>query len=134
MKVRPASVTVIAWILIVIGGMSLILTTAMLNNPSVKLLMVRTSLPLPVQYVITYVGQMVMITSGFAMLERQNWARLLYVIWSAIGFLIGLATSPIKAAIIPELVLYAVVVFFLFRPKVNRYFGRSEVESGTQSH
>jgi hypothetical protein len=56
------------------------------------------------------------------MLQGQNWARLLYVVWSAVGFVIGIVTSPIKAAMIPGLVVFVVMAFFLFRPKANEYF------------
>ena len=134
MTIRPTSVTVISWILIVMGGISLITCTLMLNNPMAKELMARNPLPLSVQYAMMYVGLLVMITSGLAMLKGQNWARLLYVVWSALGFLIGVATSPMKTAMIPGLVVYLVFVFFLFRPKANQYFTGSEVPSGTESH
>ncbi|MGO8731792.1 MAG: hypothetical protein ACLQVM_03250 [Terriglobia bacterium] len=133
MKIRPTSVTVICWILIVLGGVSLITSTLMWNNPMTKELMARGSLPVPVQYAMMYVGILVLIASGLAMLKGQNWARLLYVIWNPVGFLIGLVTSPVKAAMIPSLVIYAVVVFFLFRPKVNQYFGRSEAASASEN-
>jgi hypothetical protein len=133
MKIRPTSITVISWILIVLAGISLITSTLMLNNPTAKELMARSPLPPSVQYVLMYLGLLVMITSGVAMLKGQNWARLLYVIWSAVGFLIGVVTSPLKMATIPGFVVYLIVVFFLFRPKANQYFGR-EVQSDTESH
>jgi hypothetical protein len=71
-----------------------------------------------------YVGLLVTMISGLAMLKGQNWARLLYVIWGAVGGLIGVATSPMKTAMIPGFVIYLVFVF-LFRPNANQYFGRS---------
>ena len=134
MKTRPTSVTVISWVLVVWGGLSLITSTLMWKNPLTKEIMARGPLPVPVQYAMIYVGILVMIASGLAMLKGQNWARLLYVIWNPVGFLIGLATSPMKTATIPGLIIYAVIVFFLFRPKVNQYFGRSEAASATESH
>jgi len=51
MKTRPVSVTVIAWILIAIGGLSIITSTAMINNPQTRELMSKNPLPIPVQYV-----------------------------------------------------------------------------------
>jgi len=134
MRTRPTSVTVICWILIVMGGISLITCTLMLSNATAKELMARNPLPMSVQYAMMYLGLVIMITSGLAMLQRQNWARLLYVIWSAVGFLVGVATSPMKTAMIPGFIVYLVVVFFLFRPKANLYFAGSEVQSGTESH
>ncbi len=130
MKKRPTSVTVIAWILIVIGALSLVATLLTMNNPMTKDLMMRSPVPLPVQYIMMYVALAVSITSGIGMLKGFGWSRLLYVGWSVIAFSFSLATSPMKAALIPGIVLFAVVVFFLFRPAANEYFGKSEAASG----
>ncbi len=134
MKKRPTSVTVIAWILIVTGGLSLITTTLMMNNPMVEELMGQSLIPIPVQYAMMYFGLLVTLTSGIAMLKGKNWARLLYVIWTAVAFLITAGTSPMKTALIPGLVLYLVVVFFLFRPKPNQYFRKVEVAGDAEGH
>lgn len=133
MKTRPTSITIISWILIVVGATSLITTTAALNNPMAKELMARSPIPLPVQYATLYVGLLVMIISGVAMLKALNWGRLLYVIWSAAGFVISFATSPMKIAIIPGFLLYLVVVFFLFRPKANQFFAGTYTQNGAQN-
>jgi len=123
---RPTSITVIATILIVMTGISLITCTLALNNPMAKELMAKSLLPIPVQYMMMYVGFFINVVTGIAMLRAQNWARFLYVIWGVIGFVIGLATSPMKAAMIPSLVVFAVISFFLFRPKANEYFSPRE--------
>lgn len=123
MKQRPTSISVIAWILIVIGGISLITTTAMINHPMVHNLMSKSSLSVSAQYAISYLGLLITIISGVAMLKGKNWARFLYVIWSLIGFVIGLTTSPMKMAMIPGFIVFSVIAFFLFRPKANEFFG-----------
>jgi len=66
------------------------------------------------------------------MLRGHNWARFLYVIWSVVGFVVGIATFPMEASIIPAfamimifaLSLFQIVIiaFFLFRPKANAFF------------
>ncbi|HMD86976.1 MAG TPA: hypothetical protein VKO18_19985 [Terriglobia bacterium] len=134
MKTRPTSVTVISWILIVMGGIWLIESTIMLNNPLAKDLMASSPIPVPLQFATWYVGVVVMIASGLAMLKGQNWARLLCVIGGAVGGLIGLATSPTKVVMIPSFLFYVVIVFFLFRPKVQEYFGKSVATGATESH
>ncbi len=98
-----------------------------------KELMSRSIMPISIQYLMIYVGLLIMIVCGIAMLKGQNWARLLYVIWSIIGFVIGIATSPMKAAMIPGIVIFLIAVFFLFRAKANVYFAGTEVQSGTES-
>ena len=56
------------------------------------------------------------------MLYRQNWARQLYVGWSILSIIIGLTTSPIKIMMLPGVVVFAIIAFFLFRPAANKYF------------
>lgn len=129
---RPTSVTVIVWILIVTGGISLVASTVNLNNPMVAELMAKSPLPMPVQYLMLYAGFIITLISGLAMLRAQNWARFLYVAWSAFAFVVGLATSPMKAAMIPGLVVFAVIVFLLFREKANDYFSSNASHSIAQ--
>ena len=129
---RPTSLTVIAWILIVTGGLSVITCTMGLNNPTVKDIMSRSLLPLSVQYVLMYAGLIVSVISGLSILKRQNWSRYLYVIWSTIVFVISIITSPMKVALIPGIVFFVVIAFFLFRPKANEYFFPSESPHDSQ--
>jgi len=56
------------------------------------------------------------------MLKRQNWARFLYVVWGAVGAVVGILTSPMKPLMIPGIIFFLVVTFFLIRPKANEYF------------
>ena len=132
MGTRPTSVTVVAWILIAIGGISLIATTYMLDNPVARDLMSKSPIPITVQYAMTYIGLLITLVSGIAMLRQKNWGRWLYVIGTAVGFLIGIATSPAKEAMIPGFVVFIVVTFFLFRPRANEYFSNAERARDTQ--
>ena len=122
MRQRPTSITVIAWILIVISAINLITSTVCWNNPKVQELMAKSPLPIPAQYAMLYLGLVVTLASGIGILKGQDWARWLYVIWSAIGSIIGLATSPMKLMMLPGILFFLVVVLFLFRPIANRYF------------
>jgi len=129
---RPRSVTIIAWVLIVLGGISLITTTLMLDNPQARELMSQNLLPIPLQYAMTYISLLIMLISGIAMLKGRNWGRYLYVIATGLSFLIGVVTSPMKAALIPGFVLFVIVCFFLFRAKANEYFASPKPESDAQ--
>lgn len=126
MQTRPTSVSVIAWYLIVIGGISLIMTTVMIGNPTMVEVMNKSPLPIPVQYAMTYLGLLIMLISGVFMLKGKDWSRKLYVGWSLVAIVIGLATSPMQAMMIPGIVVFIVIAFFLFRPKANAYFCPSE--------
>lgn len=122
MNKRPQSVTVISWILIVMGTFSLVNNVLNMNNPTVKQFMEKSLIPVNVQFAVIYIGALVTIVSGLAMLKRQNWARFLYVAWSIIGLIAGIATSPMKIVLIPGFIILMIIIFFLFRPKANKYF------------
>ncbi|MDD4275272.1 MAG: hypothetical protein PHG14_16295 [Desulfobacter postgatei] len=126
MKERPKSITIICWIEIVSVGISLISSALTLDNPKVQELMANSSIPITLQYIIMGVGYVITLVCCIAMLKGQNWARLLFVGWSILGFVIGITTSPIKAMMIPGIIIFLIVVFFLFRPKANEYFKATE--------
>ncbi|MBU0683598.1 MAG: hypothetical protein ABIH85_05950 [Candidatus Omnitrophota bacterium] len=123
MEKRPTSITIIAWFLIVIGAISVWTALTFLNNPMVKELMIQQSqMPLSLQYAMMYVSLAVTILSGIGMLKRCGWARILYIVWGICSFLVGFATSPRKMAMIPSVVIFAIIAFFLYRPKATKYF------------
>src|SRR5262245_24588897 len=114
---RPTSVSVIAWILIVISGIALISLTVRLNGPAfnspmAKELIEKSPLPISVQYALAYMHPLVNLIAGNSMLYGRNWARLLYVVSGVIGFVIGIVTSPVKILMIPGFVIFAVITFF----------------------
>ena len=133
MNNRPTSITVISWILIVMGGLSVISSALTINNPMVREMMSKSPVSLTIQYAMLVIGLAVTLTSGVCMLHGKAWARQLYVGWGAIGFLISFNTSPMKAAIIPGFVVYLVISFFLFRPKANAFFSPTTSPNGSQS-
>ena len=122
MRKRPISVTVVCWILIAMSIISLLASTMTLNNPVTRELMAQSALPVNMQYVLMYVGVLVTLVSSVAMLKGRRWARWFYVGWSTLGFLIGIVTSPVKAAMIPGLIIFLIIVYFLFRPPATAYF------------
>jgi hypothetical protein len=41
------------------------------------------------------------------------------------GSLVGLATSPTKIAMIPGIAIFAIIIFFLYRPVSSQYFTKT---------
>ena len=123
MPSRPQSLTVVCWILIVLGPFAVLpLFMGYMHDPKVIELMNKSPFPISVQYAMMWAGALVTSGSGVLMLYRQSWARLVYVGWSILGIIIGLTTSPIKMMLLPGIVVFAVIAFFLFRPAANAYF------------
>ncbi|MHB1766569.1 MAG: hypothetical protein ACYCUV_01810 [Phycisphaerae bacterium] len=138
MRTRPTSITVICWLLIVVGAMAMIfIPLGLLYDHATRTVMDQrlrvvagNLLPLSVEYAIGFTKVLVFITSGIAMLNGQKWARLLFTIMAAFDLLIHLTTAPVNTGLILGLIEYAVVVFFLFRPNANQYFGESRSQIG----
>jgi len=123
MNQRPTPVTIVGWILIIMSVFSLVGATLSFNSPMTRELMSLSSVPIPVQYVLAYVGLLLTTLSGVMILRGRNWGRWLYVGWTVFGSLFGLVTSPMKTAMIPGIVIFLLFTFFLFRPRANAYFG-----------
>lgn len=119
---RPTSVTVIGWLLIVTSVISVVTSYFSLDNPIAQELMAKNSLPLSVQYAMLFGGLIITVIAGAAMLKGFVWGRTLYVVWSIIGLVVGLFTSPVKMAMIPGAVALAVIVWFLYRPNAAAWF------------
>ncbi len=129
---RPTSLTVIAWLLIVSCVLSVASFVMAHGNPAAENVMRQGVLPLWLQYAIGYFGMAVQLVCALAFLKGKAWGRTLYIGWGVIGLVIGFATSPMKLALIPGAILFAIVVFFLLRPAANAFFAnrRHDVSFG----
>jgi hypothetical protein len=126
MNTRPLSVTIIAWLLIVFAVISAATIPFTLGNPAAQELMAKSMISIPVQYFMMFAGLLISIVSGIFMLRGANWARMLYIIWGAVGFIVSFITSPAKLVVIPGFLVYLIVVFFLLRPKATAFFTGSD--------
>lgn len=121
---RPIVITIICWFLIITGALGVAGSVMIMTSHDPRLLesMAQSPIPIPVQYVMLLGGTIATVASGVGMLFGKNWARLLYVIWSGIGLVIGLITSPSKMNMIPGGGLYLIVAFLLYQANANEYF------------
>ena len=127
MNDRPASIAVIACILLFIAAFDLfgaLASILIVNIPAMHEMMPKNSIPAPADYLMTFTGVIILIVSGIFMLGGANWARVLYICWGALGLIIGALTSPTEPAPVFAIAVYVVFVFFLLRPKASAYFTR----------
>jgi len=122
MNKRPRAVTFIGWILIAMGIFSMFATSANLKNPKVIASMQETPMPMSIQYAIITLGVMITTISGLGILKGKNWARFLYAGWGVFSFLLAMAIGTMQATMIPGLLIFLVIAYFLFRPEANAYF------------
>ncbi|MFC1490080.1 hypothetical protein ACFL6K_02595 [Candidatus Latescibacterota bacterium] len=135
LKKRPTSITVVAWFMIVTGIISLISATIafLSQNQLVIEMMSKSPIPIPIQHLLSYVGSFVSIVSGFAILNRENWGRFLYFIWSVVTIVISYFSSPSAIYMIPGLVIFVIFTFILFLSKASDYFDVIEDLRDTES-
>ncbi len=97
-------------------------TSANLKDPQVIEYMRQSPLPLSLQYAILAVGVMIMTISGLGILKGKNWARLLYAGWGLFSFLMSLAIGTMQTSMIPGLIFFLVIAYFLFGQDAHSYF------------
>jgi len=120
MNKRPRSVTVISGIFIAFGGIALL--TSLL--PPVDAL--RHIAEHPFEYAPIYVARILAVLCGVFMLYGFNWARWLLVVWMGGHVVVGVLHSPLSS--LGHSLLFAGVVYFLFRPEAAAYFRGTRAE------
>ena len=126
MKIPPKSITIISFFLIIINLIAITSTALSYDNPEVIKVMELSSMPLIFQYIFMVLGHLITLLSAVLMLKAKKRGRTMYVGWSIISLIIGLLTAPAKALMIPSLVFFLIVNFFLFRRKANEFFSNGQ--------
>ena len=111
MNQRPISVTIISLIFIVAGALGLVY-----HLPDLKV-----QHPFHSDIVWISLVRLLAIVAGAFMLRGNNWARWVAVAW--IGFHVIVSAFHPWQELAVHGVLFVIIVFFLFRPVANRFFG-----------
>lgn len=122
MEKRPTSLTVIAWLLIVLSVLGLIGIFMMSSNPLVAAKMAEMHMPLPMLQAWSVLGTVVNLICAYGILKGLPWSRVLYVVWGVIGIVVGFYISPQKASIVISLIILVIFSIFLFGEKANVWF------------
>ncbi len=131
-KNRPMSITILGWFLIIMGGLFLINILPEMpsvSNPLPRCVIIgeNSQYTLPIRsiflfYALLFLSIVVNIVSGIGMLNGQNWARVFYTVWGIVGLVASFMLAREKMIMIPGLIFFIIVVFFLFSPHSNKYF------------
>ena len=125
MTKRPRSVTVISWIFVAFGGIAL-LTSLLPKSPGAEANIAQLRSQHPVHYALMCLGPILALICGIFMLRGCNWARWVLVVWFGNNVVGTVFHSPMRF-LLPGL-LFAVAVYFLFRPQSTKYFRREGPE------
>jgi hypothetical protein len=116
MNKRPRSITVISWIFIAAGAIGLAYHATEFKADR------------PFQYDVVWVClvRLLAILSGVFMLRASNWARWLLVVWMGYHIVLSVLHSPLQLFV--HGLLFAVILYFLFRPQASAYFRGARAE------
>jgi hypothetical protein len=122
MEKRPLSLTIIAWVLVVLSLLALVGVFTMASNPTMLKAMQQMHVPLAFEQAWTVLGVIINLIVAYGIFKGQPWSRVLYVVWGIIGLIAGFFISPMKAALVLSLVILVVISAFLFGEKANDWF------------
>jgi len=122
MAKRPISLTIVAWIVVILGAISLIGAVAIGMLPNGAETVAKMHMSMNAYRLLGLVGAVVSFVCAYGILKGLPWSRVLYLLWSVIGLVIGFYTTPQKALLLVNLVILIVFAFFLFRENANDWF------------
>ena len=122
MQKRPLSLTIIAWVLIILSLLALVGLFTMKSNPAMMKMMEQVPVSLLVYQSWTVLGVIIDLIVAYGIFKGQPWSRVLYVVWSVIGLGVGFFITPQKAYLVFGLIVLVVISIFLFSEKANDWF------------
>lgn len=122
MEKRPVSLTIIAWLLIILSLLGLVGVFFMSSNPAVSAKLAETHMPVAAIQAWSVIGTVINLICAYGILKGQPWSRVLYVVWGVIGIIVGFYISPQKASILISLVVLVIFSIFLFSSAANVWF------------
>jgi hypothetical protein len=115
MKQRPRSITIISWIFIIFGSISLL--SGLL--PFGEITVAQRIAELKGHWMV-HLSRILAVVGGVFMLYGRNWARWLIVVWILFHIVISALHSLTQLLI--HAVIFTVILYFLFRREASAYF------------
>jgi hypothetical protein len=130
---RPESVTVIAWLLILMGCFGLLSCLAvwtMRDSPQLHPLWTAYRLPYWVVLAVMAANLVLHILCAVGLLMRVSWSRHVYLVSAMLMVGFSLWVSPWPQFEVLSLIIPVLASMFLYRPAANRWFAEQETASG----
>lgn len=119
---RPISLTIIAWVLIVLSLLALVGLFTMRSNAAMMKMMDQMQVSLLFYQAWSVLGIVIDLIVAYGIFKGQPWSRVLYVVWGVIGLVVGFFITPQKAYLVFGLVVLIVISIFLYSEKANDWF------------
>lgn len=114
---RPRSVTILAWVLIVLSALGVYVETMIAlmvpGTPIEKTAFALAALKLCI------------LIAGIGILKGQSWARLLYFSITPISIVLQLANDRVPQALVGELIPLVLCVVYFRRPAARAFLARA---------
>jgi hypothetical protein len=131
---RPTSITVIAWFYIIFTLIGFLSSYTMMQTPEYQQMMeAMSAISSQVILFLTYAGMIITLVCAYGFLKGFNWSRWLFVIWSVLGFIVGIIglKQGLSMVQLVSVALFALVCYFLFCATGNAWFTHSKVNQST---
>ncbi|MCM3874505.1 MAG: hypothetical protein ND895_27755 [Pyrinomonadaceae bacterium] len=126
MNKRPHSITVISWIFIVFGGIGFLASLLpYLDADSAQRLAYFKA------HWMVHLARIAGFIAGVFMLYGFNWARWLLVVWIVFHLILSVLHSPLQ--VLMHGLIFAVVLYFIFRPPASSYFRGATADSDVKA-
>src|SRR5438093_11252577 len=126
MNKRPRSIAVISWIFIAFGCIALLAGLLPLVDEAASQRLAEFIAQRPVEFGLVWIARILAILSGAFVLYGFNWARWLLVIWMGYHVVLSALHSPLELFV--HSLLFATILYFLFRPQASAYFRGTSAE------
>lgn len=115
MDKRPRSITIISWIFIALGSIGFLasLLPYLDTDTAGRIAYLKA-------HWMVHLARIVAVVSGVFMLYGFGWARWLLVVWMGFHIIISALHSTLQ--LLMHSLLFAIVLYFLFRPQSSAYF------------
>jgi hypothetical protein len=120
MNKRPRSITVISWVFIALGGIALLNRLLPLVDDAAAGRFPELRAERSFEYWPICLLHVLAIVCGMFMLYGFNWARWLLVVWIGYHVVLSIFHSPFELFV--HSLLFAIILYFLFRPQASAYF------------
>jgi hypothetical protein len=129
MHLRPLSITIIGWFLVIsaLSSVPSFIRHATGKSPT-KEVATRSVIPVAIQQPVFYAVTLVHLICGYFLLRGKNWARLLAVAWSFLHLIFSVVVSPTLMTLFFAVPMVLTEAYFLFRRPANEFF--AAVEAG----
>jgi hypothetical protein len=110
MNKRPLSITVISWIFVVAGVVGV----------AYHAVSFKAERPMAGEFLWVCLVRLLAILCGVFTLRGSNWARWGLVVWLGYHVILSVLHTPFELVV--HSLLFAAVLYFLFRPQASAYF------------